>query len=275
MSQPRSRRSVSAIEFIKPVEKKYELALYSEQPIETMPASVQITAPQPLDVERESGSFTISAADTVVDIAGATGLRRVNASGEALASFQFSARPFLLTANVKRIEPVLTVADQVKAHLEESRLLVDHYFALTVEKAGLYVGGIHPADQLCSWPASRRRGGGLESERRPAAGRFASPVLGTRNLQVQLEEALKTFPAQITLAPMRAAGAAHETALVGAAAAPGLRVKTGEMTGLREIPVAQLPARTDELLAFSRRAAGLEIDPGHRAASRAHRRGHF
>ncbi len=244
-------RSVLSIEFIKPVEKKYELALYSEQPIERMPSSAEITAPQPLDIERESGSFTITAADTVVDIAGATGLRRVNASGEALASFQFSARPFLLTANVKRVEPVLTVSDQVKARLEESRLLADHYFSLTVEKAGIYSVDFTPPTNFA---VAGVQGDGVE-DWKAGDGRlrvaFASRVLGTRSLVVQLEEALKTFPAQITLAPMRAAGAAHETTLVGAAAAPGLRVKTGEMTGLREIPVAQLPSHSDEVLAFS------------------------
>ncbi len=244
-------QSVLSIEFIKPVEKKYELALYSEQPIERMPAAAGITAPQPLDIERESGSFTIAAADTVVDIAGTTGLRRVNASGEALAAFQFSTRPFLLTANVKRVEPVLTVLDHVLARLEESRLLVDHSLVLTVEKAGLYtmdftppanfaVAGVH-GDGVEDWKVS-------EGRLRVA---FASRVLGARNLQVQLEQALKTFPAQITLAPLRAAGAAHESTLAGVAAAPGLRVKTGEMTGLREIPVAQLPTRSDEVLAFT------------------------
>ena len=249
--QSEGGRPVLSIEFIKPVEKKYELALFSEQPLGPLPSSVGITAPQPLDIERESGSFAISAADMVVDIAGAAGLRRVNASGEALASFQFSARPFLLTANVKRIEPVLTVSDQIKARLEESRLLADHYFVLTVEKAGIYSVDFTPP---ANFAVAGVQGDGVE-DWKVSEGRlriaFAGRVLGTRQLQVQLEEALKTFPAQITLAPMRAAGAAHETTLAGAAAAPGLRVKTGEMTGLREIPVAQLPSHADEVLAFS------------------------
>jgi hypothetical protein len=57
--EPDGARQILAIEFIKPVEKNYELILYSEQSIGTMPAAVQITAPQPLDVERESGSLTL------------------------------------------------------------------------------------------------------------------------------------------------------------------------------------------------------------------------
>jgi type II secretory pathway pseudopilin PulG len=244
-------RQVLAVELIKPAENNYELTLFTEQPLESLPASVRITAPQPLDLERESGALTLSADDTVVDIESVAGLRRVNAAGDALAAFRFSARPFLLTANVKRVEPILTVADRVTARLEESRLLVVHSAALTVEKAGLYAIEFTPQTNFVvaavtgegveDWKVS---GGTLRVS-------FASRVLGSRNLEVQLEQALKTFPAQIALAPLRAAGAAHETAQVGAAAAPGLRVKTTELTGLREIPVAQLPSRTDELLAFT------------------------
>jgi len=247
-------RSVLSVTFIKPVEKKYELTLYTEQPIESMPATVKITAPQPLDVERESGSFTVSAADTVVDITGEAGLRRVNASGAALAAFQFSTRPFTLTANVKRVEPVLTVADRVSAHLEESRLLVSHLETITVEKAGIYALEFTPPTNFV---VAAVRSGGVEADwTKLSDGRyrvaFAGRVLGTTSLEVQLEQALKTFPAQITVAPLRIAGAAHETALIGVIAAPGLRVRTGEMTGLREIPVAQLGTRSgDEVLAFN------------------------
>ena len=246
-------RSVLSIEFIKPIEKKYELTLYTEQPVERLPSAIEITAPQPLDIERESGSFTVSAADTVVDIAGATGLRRVNASGETLAAFQFSARPFLLTANVKRVEPVLSVTDRVSARLEESRLLVSHLAAITVEKAGIYAMEFTAPTNFV---VAGVRAGTVEQDWKLSEGKvrvaFAGRVLGTTVLEVQLEQALKTFPAQITLAPLRAAGAAHETALIGVAAAPGLRVRTGEMSGLREIPVAQLGSRSgDEVLAFN------------------------
>ncbi|MGD1084446.1 MAG: hypothetical protein ABSA47_06790, partial [Verrucomicrobiota bacterium] len=244
-------RQVLDIEFIKPVEKNYDLTIFTEQPVETLPSSVQITAPQPLEVERESGSLTLSATDTVVEIGEAAGLRRVNASGDALAAFLFSARPFSLTAGVKSVEPVLTVADRVTAHLEESRLIVVHAVALKVEKAGIYSLELTPQTNFV---VAGVKGDGVE-DWKASEGKlrvsFASRALDGRNLEVQLEQALKTFPAQITIAPLRAAGAAHQTAQVGAAAAPGLRVKTSEMTGLREIPVAQLPGRTDELLAFT------------------------
>ena len=58
------------IEFIKPVENAYDLTLYSEQAVGGSDASVaaSLNPPQPLNVERESGSLTISAEDTLVEI---------------------------------------------------------------------------------------------------------------------------------------------------------------------------------------------------------------
>src|SRR5262249_17389307 len=79
---------------------------------------------------------------------------------------------------------------------------------------------------------------------------FSSRVLGTRKLEVQLEQALKTFPEQVTLGPLRAVGAARERSQIGAASAPGIRLKTAEMVGLREIPVNTLNSHSDELLAY-------------------------
>ena len=75
--------------------------------------------------------------------------------------------------------------------------------------------------------------------------------VGARRLEVQLEQPLKTFPEQIALAPLRVSGAVKETAEIGAAPAPGIALKTAELIGLREIPVNQLPARSDEQLAYA------------------------
>ena len=244
-------RQILSIEFVKPVEKNYQLVLFTEESVESLPGSVQITAPEPLGVEREAGSLIISAADTVVDIGETSGLRRVNASGDALAAFLFSARPFSLAAGVKRVEPVLTAADRVTARLEESRLAALHAVDLTVDKAGIYAVEFTPqpgfvvagvtGEGVEDWKVN---GGKLQIN-------FASRVLGRRHLEVQLEQALKSFPSQITLAPLRVSGASRETAEIGASAARGLQVKTGEMTGLREIPAAELAHRTDELLAYN------------------------
>ena len=81
---------------------------------------------------------------------------------------------------------------------------------------------------------------------------FAARVLGARQLDVQLEQPLKAFPEQISIAPLRVTGAAKETAQIGAAAAPGIRLKTARLDGLREIPVRTLQDRADRTAAPAR-----------------------
>ena len=60
---------------------------------------------------------------------------------------------------------------------------------------------------------------------------FSARLLGSRRLDVQLEQAIKTFPEQISVAPLRVTGAANETAQIGAASAPGIRLHTAALAG--------------------------------------------
>ncbi len=242
-------RQLLTVEPLKPLEKSYTLTLYSEQPVEAASAAAQLAPPQPQEVARETGSLTLSAEDMLVETDTATGLRQVNAPGGALAAYQFYGRPATLALKLRRIEPVITTDAHVTARLEESRLLVTHAITLTVEKAGIYSLELAP---LGNFLVADVRGEGIE-DWKAAGGKltlnFAGRVLGTRTLDVQLELAQKTVPEQIALVPLRAAGATKETAQLAAAAAPGFRLKTAKLAGLREVPVASLPVR-DSRFAF-------------------------
>ncbi|MBI5387820.1 MAG: hypothetical protein HZA90_24425 [Verrucomicrobia bacterium] len=231
---------VLTLDFLKPVEKSYTLTLHTEQTIESTPATATLVPPAPSEVERESGSFTVSADDTLVEIDSAPGLRQVNATGGALAAYRFNGRPVSISARLRRIEPVLKLADRVTARLEETRLLVSHALNLTVEKAGLYALELTPQP---GFVVSEVKGEALD-DWKVSDGKlrvsFASRVLGTRKIDVQLEQAHKQFPETITVLPLVVAGATNVTAQVGAASSAGIRVKTGELTNLREVPVAAL-----------------------------------
>ncbi len=245
-------RQVLAVEFVKPVEKSYVLTLLSEQPVEATPVTAQLVPPQPLAIERESGSFAISADDMAVEIGTATGLRQVNAAAETLAAYRFYGRPFALSAILRRIEPNMKVADRATIRLEETRLLVSHALTLNVEKSGIYALGLTPQD---GFAVAEVRGEGVE-DWKVADGKlrvnFSARVLGARRLDVQLEQPLKLFPDQLTISPLRAMGATNEVAQVGAASALGIRLKTaGDLTGLREVPVTVLSSPTDEQLAYA------------------------
>jgi len=248
--KPEGERQVLTVEFIKPPEKSCTLTLYSEQTVEAG-APARLDPPQPLEIEREAGSLTLSAEDMVAETDSLTGLRQVNATAGALAAYRFNGRPFTLALKLKRIEPVLTAADRVTTRLEETRLLISHSLTLEVEKAGIYAVELMPQVGLT---VAEVRGEGIE-DWKVSEGKlkvnFSARVLGSRKLDVQLEQALKTFPEQFSVTPLRVTGATKESAQVGAASAPGIRLKTGELVALREIPVSRLTNRSDELLAYT------------------------
>lgn len=233
-------RQLLNIEFIRPSEKSYQLTILTEQAIETTPLEAVVSLPQPLEVERESGAFSVLAEDILVEIDAATGLRRVNAPEGILAAFRFSDRPVTLSLKLRRIEPIIAVADRVRIKLEEARLVVSHALGLTVEKAGIY------SLELAADPAmtvTDVRGEGIE-DWKFADGKlrvnFPSRVLGTRRIEVQLEQPLKQFPDHIVVNPLLVVGASRQTAQIGAAAAPGIQLKTAELISLREVPINTL-----------------------------------
>ncbi|MGC3959802.1 MAG: type II secretion system protein [Verrucomicrobiota bacterium] len=248
-------KQILTVEFIKAIEKTYQLTVLSEQTVETTPATVSLAPPQPLDAERESGAFTLAAEDMQAEIESASGLRQVNATGGSFAAYRFSARPLALTLRLKRIESVVTASDRVTTRLEETRLLANHALTLNVEKAGIYQIELQPQ---AGFVVADVRGEGVD-DWKMAEGKlrvsFANRVLGARRIEVQLEQALKNFPESFAIEPLRVVGATKETAQVGAASAAGIQLKTAELVGLREIPVNRLASRADELLAFTADAA--------------------
>jgi len=252
-------RQVLTVELIKPIEQAYPLTVLSEQTVETTPATVSLTPPQPLDAERESGQLTVSAEDMQVEIESATGLRQVNAPAGTLAAYRFSARPLALALRLKRIEPVVTVSDRATIRVEETRLLASHALTFNVTQAGIYALELIPQT---GFVVAAVRGEGVD-DWKLADGKlkvsFNNRVLGARTLDVQLEQPLKTFPERVAIEPLRVVGATKQTALLGAASAAGIRVKTAELTGLREVPVNRLLGRTDELLAFTAETADWKL----------------
>jgi hypothetical protein len=249
--KPDGERQLLTVEFIKPVEKNHTLTLYSEQTVDATPLTVSLVPPQPLQIERESGSLAIFTEDASVEIESVAGLRQVNAAKDSLAAYRFYGRPFTLNARVQRMQPVVRATDRMTVRLEETRLLVSHSLSLGVEKAGIYSVELLPQSGLT---VAEVRGDGVD-DWKVSEGKlrvsFASRVMGSRQLEVQLEQPLKSFPEQIQLAPLRVTGATNESAQIGAAAAAGIQIKTGELTGVRETPIASLSRRTDELLAFA------------------------
>lgn len=242
---------VLLVTFAKPVEKNYSLTLFTETANDAAGA-VAFVPPQPVGIEREAGTVSILADDMVVDVTTARDVRQVNAPSGTFYAYRFSARGFDVAGRARRIEPVLETATRVTARLEESRLVVAHALNLSVLKAGIYTAELtYPTN----FNVTDVRGANVE-DWKATAGKlkvnFTQRVLGVHRLDLTLEQAHKTFPAQITVGAVRVTGATKETAFIGAASAAGIRLKTDTLTNAREIPIAQLSQRSgDEALAFT------------------------
>ncbi|HEY3763297.1 MAG TPA: hypothetical protein VGN23_16240 [Verrucomicrobiae bacterium] len=234
--------------FIKPIDNSYDLTINSEQPVGG--AKVSLTPPEPLKADRESGLLTISAQDEQVEVSAPANVRQVNASGDAIAAYQFDARPLALALALKPIVPDITATDRVNVQLEEARLVVSHALTLDVEKSGIYTLELSPQPEFA---VADVHGDGIE-DWNVVNGKiqidFSARVLGSHQLNVQLERPLKTFPSQINIAPLAVTGAEKQTAQIGVAASPGIQLRTGNLAGLREIPVNHLADQSNEILAY-------------------------
>ena len=91
---------------------------------------------------------------------------------------------------------------------------------------------------------------------------FRERLLGSRGVEVQLEQALTNTPPELRLLPLAVAGAGRETAFIGAASAAGISLKTAATDAVRKIPVTTLPDHQDELLAYRADNAGWSVTLG-------------
>ncbi len=244
-------RQILTVEFIKPVEPACAITLFTEQPVPAAPQTAEVVPPQPLDVEREAGSLTLSAEDATVEMVAAPGLRQINPPAGALAAYRFSNRPVSAAARIERTQPVLKLADRVTVRVQETRLLVSHALDLGVEKAGIYALDLTPQTGMT---VSDVKGEGLD-DWKSSEGKlrisFSNRVLGSRKLEVQLEQANKEFPGRVAVLPLAAAGVTNMAVQIGAVSSAGIRLKTLALEGLREASLASLADRVDEWLAFA------------------------
>lgn len=237
------------IEFLRPVEKTYSLTLFTESVVKE--GWIPLESPIPLGVRREAGVLEIEGEQVQLELRSAPHLRQINALSGNLAAYRFQSRPLGLECQIRPVEPQLTMSDRVACRLEESRLLVNHVMTVQVEKAGVYaldfeLPGGYTINQI--------QVEGLEDSQSSDNHlhlNFHSRLLGSRTITLSLEKAFDTLPDRISMASISMAQAIKSSSRVGVSTSTGLRVKTSALSNLREIPVRQLPDRTDELLAFT------------------------
>lgn len=224
------------VEFVRPLDAATELHLTTERPLDALPAAVEITLPGLPEAQRVGGSLALHPADVLARVEDTAGLRQANALGDELARFRFSGPGGRVRVALSRVEPLLHVAGRVHLRVEETRAVLRHDLDLAVSRAGIYQAALaFPTN----WSVAEVTAPELE-EWRAADGAlrlsFSGRLLGERTVTVQLERSLPGGAGEVVVEPLRLAGAARETAVVTAAAAPGHTLKTVALEGLREVP---------------------------------------
>lgn len=238
------------IDLLRGQNQAYRLVVHSEQPLEASESTATLQAPEPQGVSRETGALSISAEDMQVEVRSTAGLRRVNAPAGILAAYRFSSRPLALTAGLRPVQPALRAAHRLRARLEESRWLLQDRLEVTVEKAGIYSLEARLPD---GFSVTDVQGEGISDWSATNASlriTFANRLIGSRPLDVHLEQAFRTLPDQVEVRALRLDRFQRETARLGVSSAPGLQLKTRELSGLREVPVNALPDSGEAVLAY-------------------------
>ena len=84
-------RQILTIEFIKPIEKEYSLAVFSEQTVEATPATAQLNPPQPLEIERKGRKLRIVSAEPVSRLTRLAKRKCIKGDPEKLVSIDWSS----------------------------------------------------------------------------------------------------------------------------------------------------------------------------------------
>lgn len=239
------------VDFAKPAERSYDLTVLSEETTDA--GSLSITPPQPLGVEREAGTISITAEDVIVETSKIAGLRQINAVAGTVAAYQFFGRDtFQLDLKRQRVEPVIKLSSFTAATLEENRLILDNRISVLVEKAGIYQIELTTPPKFTITDV---QGEGVAPDWKLTDGKimvqFRSRVLGSRLLTIKMEQPLPELPKEIELAQVRAVSASKNTALMEIGAVAGLQLKTATLTGMREVPVTAAQINAGRLLAYA------------------------
>lgn len=238
------------VDFAKPAERSYQLTVFSEDTTDA--GTLSLVPPQPLGVEREAGTVSITAEDVIVETTKVTGLRQINTVAGTVAAYQFFGRDtFQLDLKRQRVEPVVKLSSYAAVILEENRLLVHNQITLAVEKAGIYQIELTPPAKFTITDVTGEGVSDWKLTDGKILVQFRSRVLGSRTLTIKIEQPLSVLPKEIELTQIRAASASKNTAFLEISAVAGLQLKTATLTGMREVPVTAAQMSTGRLLAYA------------------------
>jgi len=262
------------VELLKPVTGRYILTIFSERPIDALPAELQIPEIKAGAVDRQGGSLALVPSEVVLAVKGTEALSRIDnrsfagmgaweAKGLAdrlQAAFRFNAPGYRCAVNVTAIEPEISVRYTVSANAAEKRLQIGTAVDLDVARSGIFSlafevpAGLEVTDvagaSVEDWQVKGSDGG------RELSIDFGRKVIGRHTLSINMEQTYESPAGELVVTGLRAKGVTRERGRLSVAAGPGIQVREAGADGLRGIPVRNLQAQhPGASLAFEFRAA--------------------
>ena len=231
------------------------IVVETEGPLAALPAKIDVAVPRALDVRRATGIVGVRAIDEAgLTVERVEGLERIELAEfekaygkDALGlagAWRFQRPEFGLGLAVQTLVPQLEATVRNHFVVGTEQLTLQSFATFKITKAGTF--SLHlavPADfqidsVLCdsmrSWDEQTVAGG------REIEILLKQKTLGVVHVAVSAMRAMSNLPGALALAGIHPIDAVKITGYVSAAAEAGLALKTGTLSGITEIPVAEL-----------------------------------
>ncbi|MBX3745249.1 MAG: hypothetical protein KF833_08045 [Verrucomicrobiae bacterium] len=245
------------VELLQPVTDRYALALETERPIDSPPASLRVELPQALDVRRQSGVLGLLATDDVsLVVERAAHLQRIDPAtfpppptntpaAVPPTAYRFVRPEFDLALRVETIRPDIEAAIRHAITVGPDRTAAVVHLDYTIRRLGVFTLQLALPD---GYDLEEVRGDTLRqsSERTLDGTRLLELALRQRTLgkatfQLRLQQSRDTLPAELSVGAVHPIDASKITLSLAVGVEPGVAVKTASLTDLSEVPVAALP----------------------------------
>ncbi|HAB18052.1 MAG TPA: hypothetical protein DCE44_16585, partial [Verrucomicrobiales bacterium] len=250
---------------------KVTLAVETEAGIESLPTTVALAVPRPIDVKRTTGMVAVRAGeDWGLNVARTTGLERIEAAEfvqafadpgvKIVSAWRFLQPEFELAVLAEMLAPKVEAVARNQFSVGFDHVAIRTHVDYSVTRAGVFnlrlamPAGVQVDNVVCptmlSWN-ERAEGAATVLELS-----LKERTLGAVAVDLTLTRSLTNLPSVLDLAGMHPLGVEKLASFVSVASEPGIGLKVVSQRGLTEIPASAFPgaAAGAGLLAFKQLA---------------------
>ncbi len=249
--QPADKMQRLMVNLHTPARDNYTLRINMETSVQALPAKIALPACEVKNVERQSGSVTISADPELVveagDLAGLTQQAAVIEKGNSLVGqYRYLRLPYSARLSISQTEPVVEVTSDALVTIEPETKYLTAKFNYEVKKAGIFFARIAlPA----GFAQAEAKGEAVESSSVQKVGdknilevKFRSRRTGAFSFDINAEAARKTPDEALTVPVFTPLNVQRYEARVGVAIHVSLKANTTDPGDLRQEDIRNMKA---------------------------------